>query len=280
MKLKKIHLFFIILLSFSLLPFFKYFLGYTIESMTTQTRKINDSTFTKTSDENNDTLYKMDWFDNDNFDNMIARSRNRSRKSSPVKKSSSPREQSPLKEIVAAVNLEELSPKTRKMRKDLEDQRKQAARDRPVSPTVTITNPNPLRLNMSRSVRYPSIDASVDIEDTTRFPIGRSMHECSRLVDNCKSITQLKNRGAYSIVYNDGTENVFGTFNSLVKFITDDYMIKNRKRIPHHQRPMHEARVINTLTENGITARCIKTRKNNKKRKGTRRKGTRRKGKK
>ena len=57
MKLKKIHLFFIILLSFSLLPFFKYFLGYTIESMTTQTRKINDSTFTKTSDENNNTLY-------------------------------------------------------------------------------------------------------------------------------------------------------------------------------------------------------------------------------
>ena len=57
MKLKKIHLFFIILLSFSLLPFFKYFLGYTIESMTTQTGKINDSTFTKTSDENNDTLY-------------------------------------------------------------------------------------------------------------------------------------------------------------------------------------------------------------------------------
>jgi hypothetical protein len=229
---------------------------------------------------NNDTLYKMDlWFDNDNFDNMIARPKNRSRKSPPVKKSSSPREQSSLKEI-AAVNLEELSPKTRKMRKDLEDQRKQAARDRPVSPTVAITNPNPLRLNMSRSVRYPSIDASVDIEDTTRFPIGRSMHECSRLVDNCKSITQLKNRGAYSIVYNDGTENVFGTFNSLVKFITDDYMTKNRGRIPHHQRPMHEARVINTLTENGITARGIKTRKNNKKRKGTRRKGTRRKGKK
>ena len=53
MKLKKIHLFFIILLSFSLLSFFKYFLGYTIETMTTQTRKINDSTFTKTSDENN-----------------------------------------------------------------------------------------------------------------------------------------------------------------------------------------------------------------------------------
>ena len=57
MKLKKIHLFFIILLSFSLLPFFKYFLGYNIESMATQTGKINDSTFTKTSDENNNTLY-------------------------------------------------------------------------------------------------------------------------------------------------------------------------------------------------------------------------------
>lgn len=245
---------------------------------------------------NNDTLYKMDlWFDNDNFDNMIARSRNRSRKSPPAEKSSSPRKEKAVEVAVAAVNLEELvpskktssiivinplSPRTRKMRKDLEDQRKQAARDRPVSPTVAITNPNPLRLNMSRSVRYPSIDASVDIEDTTRFPIGRSMHECSRLVDNCKSITQLKNRGAYSIVYNDGTENVFGTFDSLVKFITDDYMTKNRKRIPHHQRPMHEARVINTLTENGITARGIKTRKNNKKRKGTRRKGTKRKGKK
>ena len=35
----------------------------------------------KTDKKNNDTLYKMDWFDNDNFDNMIARSRNRSRKS-------------------------------------------------------------------------------------------------------------------------------------------------------------------------------------------------------
>jgi hypothetical protein len=225
---------------------------------------------------NNDTLYKMDlFFDNDNFDNMIARPRNRSRKSPPVEKavavrskSSSPRsksksskEKSPLKEIVAKVNLEELVPTT-------------------IESKVAITNPNLLRLNMSRSMKHKSIDASVDIEDTTRFPIGRSMHECSRLVDNCKSITQLKNRGAYSIVYNDGTENVFGTFDSLVKFITDDYMTKNRGRIPHHQRPMHEARVINTLTQNGITARGIKTRKNNKKRKDTRRKGTRRKGRK
>jgi hypothetical protein len=57
MKLKKIHLFFIIVLILTLLPFFKYFLGYTIESMTTQTRKINDSTFTKTYDENNNALY-------------------------------------------------------------------------------------------------------------------------------------------------------------------------------------------------------------------------------
>jgi uncharacterized protein (UPF0333 family) len=57
MKLKKIHLFFIIVLILTLLPFFKYFLGYTIESMATQTRKINDSTFTKTSDENNNVLY-------------------------------------------------------------------------------------------------------------------------------------------------------------------------------------------------------------------------------
>ena len=274
---------------------------------------------------NNDTLYKMDWFDNDHFDNMIARSRNRSRKSPPAEKSSSPRkekavavevevavdrsksnspgsksrsskEKSPLKEIVAEVNLEELiapskkassiviinplSPRTRKMRKERDKQRMLELDEEMRKLKVANTNPNPLRLNMSRSVRYPSIDASVDIEDTTRFPIGRSVHECSRLVDNCRSITQLKNKGAYSIVYNDGTENVFGTFDSLVKFITDDYMTKNRKRIPHHQRPMHEARVINTLTENGITARGIKTRKNNKKRKGTRRKGTKRKGKK
>lgn len=57
MKLKKIHLFFIIVLILTLFPFFKYFLGYTIESMTTQTRKINDSTFTKTYDENNNALY-------------------------------------------------------------------------------------------------------------------------------------------------------------------------------------------------------------------------------
>ena len=78
----------------------------------------------KKNKKNNDTLYKMDWFDNDNFDNMIARSRNRSRKSPPVEKaavadrskSSSPRsksrsskEKNPLKEIVAEINLEELS---------------------------------------------------------------------------------------------------------------------------------------------------------------------------
>lgn len=261
---------------------------------------------------NNDTLYKMDWFDNDNFDNMIARPKNRSRKSPPVEKvvadrskSSSPRsksrsskDKSLLKEIVAAVNLEELvvpskkassiviinplSPRTKKMRKDLEEQRKQAARDRPVSPKVAITNPNPLRLNMSRRLRHQGIDASVDIEDTTKFPLGRTMHECSRLVHNCQNISQTKNRSSFSVVYNDGSEKVFSTFDHLVKFITDEYMTKNRGRIPHHQRPMHEARVINTLTDNGITAaaRGVKTRKNNKKRKGTKRKGRKRNGKK
>jgi hypothetical protein len=257
---------------------------------------------------NNDALYKMDWFDNDNFDNMIARPRNRSRKSPPVEKaavvavvrskSNSPRsksrsskEKSPLKEIVAAVNLEELvvpskkassiviinplSPRTRKMRKDLEEQRKQAARDRPVSPKVAITNPNPLRLHMTNQVRPSGISSKTNIEDTTKFPLGRTMHECSRLVHNCQNISQTTNRGAYTIIYNDGSEKVFSTFDHLVKFITDDYMTKNRGRIPHHQRPMHEARVINTLTENGITAaaRGVKTRKNNKKRKSTKRNG-------
>ena len=180
---------------------------------------------------NNDTLYKMDWFDNDNFDNMIARPRNRSRKSPPVEKavadrskSSSPRsksrsskEKSPLKEIVAAVNLEELvvpskkassiviinplSPRTRKMRKDVSDAKLAA---RLLEPKVAITNPNPLRLNMTRRPR--GIDARVDIEDTTRFPLGRTIHECSRLVDNCQSISQARNRGSYSIIYNDGND--------------------------------------------------------------------------
>lgn len=253
----------------------------------------------------NNALYKMDWFDNDNFDNMIARPKNRSRKSPPVEKaavadrskSSSPRsksrsskEKGPLKEIVAAINLEELvvpskkassiviinplSPRTKKMRKILEEQRKQAARDRPISPKVAITNPNPLRLNMSRSLRHQGIDASVDIENITRFPLGRTMHECSRLVHNCQNISQTKNRSTYTIIYNDGSEKVFPTFDRLVTFITDDYMTRNRGRIPHHQRPIHEARVINTLTDNGITAaaRGVKTRKNNK-RKGTKRKG-------
>ena len=255
----------------------------------------------KTDKKNNDTLYKMDWFDNDNFDNMIARSRNRSRKSPPVEKaavadrskSSSPRsksrsskEKNPLKEIVAAVNLEELvvpttreskiviinplSPRTRKMRKDVSDAKLAA---RLLEPKVAITNPNPLRLNMTRRPR--GIDARVDIEDTTRFPLGRTIHECSRLVDNCQSISQARNRGSYSIIYNDGNEQVFPTFAQLVTFITDDYMTKNRGRIAHHQRPIQEARVINTLSENGITAaaRGVKTRKNNKKRKGTKRKG-------
>ena len=205
-----------------------------------------------------------------------------------TRKSSSSKEKSPLKEKVSAVNLEKIvvpireskiviinpvSPRTIKMRKDLEEQRKQSARDRPISPKVAITNPNPLRLNMSR--RSKIIDASIDIEDTTRFPIGRTKHNCFNIISNCRSITQANHRGSYSILYNDGHEIVIPTFNQLVKFITDDYMTTNSGRIPHHQRPMHEARVINTLTDNGITAaaRGVKTRKNNKKRKGTKRKG-------
>ena len=292
---------------------------------------------------NNDTLYKMDWFDNDNFDNMIARQKSKKINLPKEKRVSPPKEKrvSPPKEAkVVAMRVKErppkfipkmslldekidledmasslssisppsssfpppppsslppppppsssysskfriinpLSPRSKKMRKDLEDQRKQTARDRPVSPKVVITNPNPLRLNMSRRPR--GIDASVDIEDTARFPLGRTMHNCSRLVDNCQRISQAHNRGSFSILYNDDTEKVFSTFGHLVKFITDDYMTKNRERIPHHQRPMYEAKVINTLTENGITARGIKTRKNNKKRKGTRRKSTKRTGKK
>ena len=285
---------------------------------------------------NNDTLYKMDWFDNDNFDNMIARQKSKKINLPKEKRVSPPKEKrvSPPKEAkVVAMRVKErppkfipkmslldekidledmasslssisppsssfpppppsslppppppsssysskfriinpLSPRSKKMRKDLEDQRKQTARDRPVSPKVVITNPNPLRLNMSRRPR--GIDASVDIEDTARFPLGRTMHNCSRLVDNCQRISQAHNRGSFSILYNDDTEKVFSTFGHLVKFITDDYMTKNRERIPHHQRPMYEAKVINTLTENGITARGIKTRKYNKKRKVTKRKG-------
>ena len=277
---------------------------------------------------NNDTLYKMDWFDNDNFYNMIARQKSKKINLPKEKRVSPPKEKrvSPPKEAkVVAMRVKErppkfipkmplldekidledmasslppsspppssfppppsssysskfriinpLSPRSKKMRKDLEDQRKQTARDRPVSPKVVITNPNPLRLNMTRRPR--GIDASVDIEDTARFPLGRTMHNCSRLVDNCQRISQAHNRGSFSILYNDDTEKVFSTFGHLVKFITDDYMTKNRGRIAHHQRPIQEARVINTLSENGITAaaRGVKTRKNNKKRKGTKRKG-------
>ena len=262
---------------------------------------------------NNDTLYKMDWFDTDNFDNMIARPRNRSRKSPPVKKavtvvrskSSSPRsksrsskEKSPFKEIVAAVNLEEiltpikrdskikiinpLSPRTKTMRKERDKQRMLELDEEMRKPKVKITNPNPLGLYMTNQVRPSGISSRINIEDTTKFPLGRTMHECSRLVDDCQSISQARNRGSYSIIYKDGTEKVIPTFDQLVKFITDDYMTKNRGRIPHHQRPMHEARVINTLTDNGITAaaRGVKTRKYNKKRKGTNRKGRKRNGKK
>ena len=97
------------------------------------------------------------------------------------------------------------------------------------------------------------------------------MHDCSKLVDNCKSISQLKNRGAYSIIYNDGSEKVFSSFRQLLAFIIDNYM--TTYRVPYLQRAEHENRIIQTLTNNGITARGVKTRKYNKKRKGTNRKG-------
>ena len=204
-----------------------------------------------------------------------------------TRKSSSSKEKSPLKEKVSAVNLEKIvvpireskiviinpvSPRTIKMRKDLEEQRKQSARDRPISPKVAITNPNPLRLNMSR--RSKIIDASIDIEDTTRFPIGRTKHNCFNIISNCRSITQANHRGSYSILYNDGHEIVIPTFNQLVKFITDDYM--TTRKVPYNKRAELETRIREFLNNNEITAAAkggyIKTRKN-KKHKGTKRKG-------
>jgi hypothetical protein len=248
---------------------------------------------------NNSASYKMeDWFENmfqhpktkksssPRKEKAVEVAAVRSKSSSPRSKSRSSKEKSPLKEIVAAVNLEELvvpttreskiriinplSPRTRKMRKEVSDAK---LAEMLLKPPVKMASSNPLRLNMTRRPR--GIDASVDIEDTTKFPLGRTMHNCSRLVDNCQSISQAHNRGSYSIIYNDRTEQVFPSFAQLVTFITDDYMTKNRGRIPYHQRPIQEARVINTLSENGITAaaRGVKTRKNNKKRKGTKRKG-------
>ena len=196
-------------------------------------------------------------------------------KVSPPKKISSEKKISPPKRESKIKIINPLSPRTKTMRKERDKQRMLELDEEMRKPKVPITNPNPLRLNMTRSIRHHGIDDSVDIEDTTKFPLGRTMHECSRLVNDCRSISQLNNRGAYTIIYNkDSTEKVIPTFNQLVKFITDDYMTTNRGRIPHHQRPIHEARVINTLIKNGIVpaATGIQTKKNNKKRKGTRRK--------
>jgi hypothetical protein len=119
--------------------------------------------------------------------------------------------------------------------------------------------------------RPRGIDASVDIEDTTRFPLGRTMHNCGGVIPNCRYITQLNNRGSYSILYTNGTEKVFPSFAQLVTFITDEYM--DNTYVPYARRVEHENRIRQTLFNNGIQARGIKTRKNNKKRKGTKRKG-------
>ncbi len=245
---------------------------------------------------NNSASYKMeDWFENmfqqpktkksssPRKEKAVEVAAVRSKSSSPRSKSRSSKEKSPLKEIVAAaVNLEELvvpttreskiriinplSPRTRKMRKEVSDAK---LAEMLLKPHVKMASSNPLRLNMTRRPR--GIDASVNIEDTSRFPLGRTMHNCGGVIPNCRYITQLNNRGSYSILYTNGTEKVFPSFAQLVTFITDGYM--DNTYVPYARRTEHETRVEKTLAKNGITAEGIKTRKNNKKRKGTKRKG-------
>jgi len=216
------------------------------------------------------------------FENMFQQPHSKTRKSKSPKRetatvvavrlpSSSPRVRSKsrsprvnavsLEELVAPpkreskiVILNPLSPRTRKLRKDASDAKLAA---RLLEPKVPITNPNPLRLNMTRR-----LNAGVD--DTTRFSHGRTMHNCGGVIPNCKSITQMKDRGSYSILYTNGTEKVFSTFGHLVTFITDEYMDNNS--VPYRRRAEHENRIRQTLFDNGITARGTKTRKNRGKR--------------
>ena len=244
---------------------------------------------------NNSASYKMeDWFENmfqqpktkksssPRKEKAVEVAAVRSKSSSPRSKSRSSKEKSPLKEIVAAVvNLEELvpttreskiriinplSPRTRKMRKEVSDAK---LAEMLLKPHVKMASSNPLQLNMTK--RPGGIHASVDIEDTTKFPLGRTMHNCGGVIPNCRYITQLNNRGSYSILYTNGTEKVFPSFAQLVTFITDEYM--DNTYVPYARRAEHENRIRQTLFNNGIQARGIKSRKNNKKRKGTKRKG-------
>ena len=236
----------------------------------------------KSDKKNNSASYKMeDWFEN-MFQQPQPRSKTRKSKSPKretatvvavrSKSKSSSKENSPVREIVNAVSLEELvvppkreskivilnplSPRTRKLRKDVSDAKLAA---RLLEPKVPITNPNPLRLNMTRR-----INAGVNIEDT-RVPLGRTMHNCGGVIPNCKSISQMKDSGSYSILYNNGTEKVFSTFGHLVTFITDTYM-DNNSYTPYAKRAGHENRIRQTLLDNGITARGTKTKKNRGKR--------------
>jgi hypothetical protein len=126
------------------------------------------------------------------------------------------------------------------------------------------TKSNPLRLHVAKSNRLGGISAGIDIENTGQFQIGRTLHNCSQLINNCANITQTSNRGAYTIIYNNGAEHVFGSFEKLVTYILNAYM----RAHPRQNRQAEESRIINTLIENGI-AKGKQTKKRRGRRTGT-----------
>ena len=99
------------------------------------------------------------------------------------------------------------------------------------------------------------------------------MHNCSNLIPNCRNISQTNSRGAYTIIFNNGNEKVFPSFNHLVQYILHKYMTNNY--VPYTRQAYHENRIITTLLENGIVAaaRGIKTKKNKRKRGTKKRRG-------
>jgi len=226
---------------------------------------------------NNNGIYKMDWFDDDKFDESIfARPNNKSRRSPPIEKAalkSSPKEEKAAVDLEKAelipkresklVILRPISPRTRKMRQDTDAAEMLKINDELSKPRSKIINPYILRS------RRPHRDGPTNLD-----PTGRTMHQCANLLPKCRSISQMKHRGAYSIVYTNGTEIVIPTFEQLVDTITNDYMTANIGRIPENQRSIHKQRITETLNTNGVfaSARGVKTKKNKQKQTKRRRK--------
>ena len=215
----------------------------------------------------------MNWFDNDFDESIFARS-NKSRRM-PIEKSAL--KSSPKEEKAIALDLEEtapirksklvilrpISPRTIKMRQDADAEEMLKINDELSKPRAKIINPYILRS------RRPHRNGPTNLD-----PNGRTMHQCANLLPKCRSISQMKHRGAYSIVYTNGTEIVIPTFEQLVDKITNDYMTANIGRIPENQRSIHKQRIIETLNTNGVfaAARGVKTIKNKQRKTKKRRK--------